>query len=29
MERILREAPADAALLSELAVIREQTVEPR
>jgi prevent-host-death family protein len=27
MERVLREAPADAGLLDELAVLREQTVE--
>ncbi len=29
MERVLREAPADAALLDDLAALREQTVEPR
>jgi prevent-host-death family protein len=28
MERVLREAPADAALLDDLAPLREQTVEP-
>ncbi len=27
MERLLREAPADAGLLDDLAVLREQTVE--
>ncbi|HEY4823591.1 MAG TPA: type II toxin-antitoxin system prevent-host-death family antitoxin [Solirubrobacteraceae bacterium] len=27
MERVLREAPADAGLLDDLAVLREQTVE--
>jgi prevent-host-death family protein len=27
MERVLREAPADAGLLEDLAVVREQTVE--
>jgi prevent-host-death family protein len=27
MERMLREAPADAGLLDDLAVLREQTVE--
>lgn len=26
-ERVLREAPADAGLLDDLAVLREQTVE--
>ena len=29
IERILRESPADAALLDDLAAIRGQTVEPR
>jgi prevent-host-death family protein len=29
MERVLREAPADAGLLEDLASLREQTVEPR
>jgi prevent-host-death family protein len=29
MERVLREAPADAGLLDDLAPLREQTVEPR
>ncbi|HUA50133.1 MAG TPA: type II toxin-antitoxin system prevent-host-death family antitoxin [Solirubrobacteraceae bacterium] len=28
MERVLREAPADAGLLDDLAALREQTVEP-
>jgi prevent-host-death family protein len=28
MERVLREAPADAGLLVDLAALREQTVEP-
>jgi hypothetical protein len=28
MERVLREAPADLALLDDLAALREQTVEP-
>jgi prevent-host-death family protein len=28
MERVLREAPADAGLLEDLAPLREQTVEP-
>ncbi|HEX8715252.1 MAG TPA: type II toxin-antitoxin system prevent-host-death family antitoxin [Solirubrobacteraceae bacterium] len=28
MERVLRETPADAALLDDLAPLREQTVEP-
>jgi prevent-host-death family protein len=28
MERVLRDAPADADLLDDLAAIREQTVEP-
>jgi len=28
MERVLREAPADAGLLDDLAPLREQTVEP-
>jgi prevent-host-death family protein len=28
MERVLREAPADAALLDDLAPLREQTIEP-
>jgi prevent-host-death family protein len=27
MERVLREAPADAGLLDDLAVLRQQTVE--
>lgn len=27
MERVLREAPADAGLLDDLAALREQTVE--
>jgi prevent-host-death family protein len=27
MERVLRDAPADATLLDDLAVLREQTVE--
>jgi prevent-host-death family protein len=27
MERVLRDAPADAGLLDDLAVLREQTVE--
>ena len=29
MERVLREAPADAGLLDDLAVLREQTVETK
>ncbi len=29
MERVLREAPADAGLLRELAPLREQTIDPR
>jgi antitoxin (DNA-binding transcriptional repressor) of toxin-antitoxin stability system len=29
MERVLREAPADAGLLDDLASLREQTVEAR
>ncbi|HEY2718506.1 MAG TPA: type II toxin-antitoxin system prevent-host-death family antitoxin [Solirubrobacteraceae bacterium] len=29
MERVLREAPADAGLLEDLAALREQTVEPK
>jgi len=29
MERVLREAPADAGLLDDLAALREQTVEPK
>jgi prevent-host-death family protein len=29
MERVLREAPADAGLLGDLAPLRGQTVEPR
>jgi prevent-host-death family protein len=29
IERILRESPADKALLDDIAAIREQTVEPR
>lgn len=29
IERVLRDAPADAALLDDLAVVREQTIEPR
>jgi prevent-host-death family protein len=28
MERLLREAPADAALLDDLRPLREQTIEP-
>ena len=28
MERVLREAPADAGLLEDLAPLREQTIEP-
>lgn len=28
MERILREAPADAGLLEDLAPLREQAIEP-
>jgi prevent-host-death family protein len=28
MERVLREAPADAGLLADLAPLREQVVEP-
>jgi prevent-host-death family protein len=28
MERLLREAPADAELLDDLAPLREQTIEP-
>lgn len=28
MERLLRDAPADAGLLDDLAPVREQTVEP-
>jgi prevent-host-death family protein len=28
MERVLRDAPADAGLLADLAPMREQTVEP-
>jgi hypothetical protein len=28
MERLLREAPADAELLGDLAPLREQTIEP-
>lgn len=28
MERVMREAPADAGLLDDLAPLREQTVEP-
>ncbi len=29
IERILRESPADAALLEDLAVLRSQRIEPR
>jgi hypothetical protein len=29
MERVLREAPADAGLLADLAPVREQTIEPK
>ena len=29
LERVLREAPADAALLDDLAAVRSQTVESR
>jgi hypothetical protein len=29
MERVLREASADAGLLDDLAAVRRQTVEPR
>jgi prevent-host-death family protein len=29
MERVLREAPADAGLLADLAPLREQTIEPK
>ncbi len=29
MERVLREAPADAELLEDLLPLREQTIEPR
>jgi hypothetical protein len=28
MERVLLEAPADAALLDDLAALRDQTIEP-
>jgi hypothetical protein len=28
MERVLREAPADARLLDDLAPLREQAIEP-
>jgi prevent-host-death family protein len=28
MERVLREAPADAGLLGDLAPLREQTIDP-
>jgi prevent-host-death family protein len=29
LERIVREAPADAALLDDLAAVRSETIEPR
>jgi prevent-host-death family protein len=29
MERVLREAPADAGLLDDLAALREQLIEPQ
>jgi prevent-host-death family protein len=29
VERVLREAPADAGLLDDLAPLRDQTIEPR
>jgi prevent-host-death family protein len=29
IERVLREAPADAGLLEDLAPLREQTIQPR